>query len=92
MVASVDRALSSRRNATRPVSATHKLVRPAVAIVPAWPDLDTLSDQNATNALAAAATQDAKIIQTCAVAVATGQLLGIDRSPLMPLNHGLKAA
>ena len=39
--------------------------------------------------------QDAKIIQAGAVAVAPGQLLGIDRSldrsPLMPLNHGLTA-
>jgi hypothetical protein len=80
----------------RPASAAHKLVRPAIAIVPAWPDLDTLGDQDATNALAAAAAQDAKIIQAGAVAVATGQLLGIDRSldrsPLMPLNHGLTAA
>ncbi len=80
----------------RLVSAAHKLVRPAIAIVPAWSDLDTLSDQNATNALAAAAAQDAEIIEACAVAVATGQLLGIDRSldrsPLIPLNHGLTAA
>jgi len=55
-----------------------------------------LGDQDAPDALAAAAAQDAKIIQAGAVAVAPGQLLGIDRSldrsPLMPLNHGLTAA
>jgi hypothetical protein len=84
------------RVVTRPGSAAHELGRPAIAVVPAWPDLDTLGDQDATNALAAAAAQDAKIIQAGAVAVAPGQLLGIDRSldrsPLMPLNHGLTAA
>ena len=80
----------------RPVSAAHELGRPTIAVGPAWPDLDTLGDQDAPDALAAAAAQDAKIIQAGAVAVAPGQLLGIDRSldrsPLMPLNHDLTAA
>ena len=38
-----------------------------------------MGDQDATNALAAAATQDAKIIQACAVEIALDQFLGRDR-------------
>ena len=49
-----------------------------------------MGDQDAPDALAAAAAQDAKIIQAGAVAVAPGQLLGIDRSldrsPLMTVE------
>src|SRR4051794_20104094 len=51
-----------RRIETRPISTPHKLVRPAIAIVPAWPDLDALSDQDATNVLAATAAQDTEIV------------------------------
>ncbi len=80
MVAPADRAVSSRRIATRPVSAAHEFGRLAIAmIVSPRPDLDALSDQDAPDAGGRAAAQNAEIIQAGAVKVAPGQLLRRDR-------------
>jgi hypothetical protein len=80
MVAPVDRAVSSRRNATRPVSAAHEFGRVTIAVIVSLrPDLDALSDQDAPDAAGCAATQNAEIIQTGTVEIASGQLLGRDR-------------
>ena len=63
----------------RPVSVAHELGRPAIAvIVPPWPDLDALSDQDASDAGGCAAAQNAEIIQAGAVEIAPGQLRGRD--------------
>ena len=48
-------------------------------IVSLWPDINALSDQDATDTCGCAAAQNAEIIQARAVAIAPAQLLGLDR-------------
>jgi hypothetical protein len=60
-------------------------------IVSLWPDLDALSDQDATDAGGCAVAQNAEIIQASTVEIAPGQLLRLDRDrdrpPWKPFNH-----
>jgi hypothetical protein len=83
VVVAADQAVSSGASSQRAlfhVSAAHELGRPAIAvIVSPRPDLDAMSDQDATDAGGCAATQNAEIIQAGTVEMAPGQLLRRDR-------------
>jgi hypothetical protein len=74
------------------VSAAQELVRPALAMTsPSWPDLNTLSDQDTTDARPTTAAHNAEIVQALSGTVAMRQFIRLDRDldriPWMPLSQ-----